>query len=81
MVVFASKGGAPSNPAWYHNLLANPAAKVEVGSDAVDVNAVVTSGEERERLFRHQAERYPQFADYAQKTTREIPVVALEPAG
>jgi deazaflavin-dependent oxidoreductase (nitroreductase family) len=81
MVIFASKGGAPSNPAWYHNLLANPAAKVEVGSDAVDVNAVVTSGEERERLFRHQAERYPQFADYAQKTTREIPVVALEPAG
>jgi deazaflavin-dependent oxidoreductase (nitroreductase family) len=81
MVVFASKGGAPSNPAWYHNLLAHPSAKVEVGSDAVDVNAVVTSGEERERLFRDQAERYPQFADYAQKTTREIPVVALEPAG
>jgi deazaflavin-dependent oxidoreductase (nitroreductase family) len=81
MVVFASKGGAPSNPAWYHNLVANPAAKVEVGSDAVDVNAVVTSGEERERLFRRQAERYPQFADYAQKTTREIPVVALERAG
>jgi deazaflavin-dependent oxidoreductase (nitroreductase family) len=81
MVVFASKGGAPSNPAWYHNLVANPSAKVEVGSDAVDVNAVVTSGEERERLFRRQAERYPQFADYAQKTTREIPVVALERDG
>ena len=78
MVVFASKGGAPTNPAWYHNLLAHPAATVEVGPETVDVNAVVTSGEDRERLFNRQAELYPQFADYARKTTREIPVVALE---
>jgi deazaflavin-dependent oxidoreductase (nitroreductase family) len=81
MVIFASKGGAPTNPAWYHNLLANPGATVEVGPETLDVNAVVTSGEERERLFRRQAEHFPQFADYAQKTTREIPVVALERAG
>jgi deazaflavin-dependent oxidoreductase (nitroreductase family) len=81
MVIFASKGGSPSNPAWYHNLRANPSATVEVGSDKLDVNAVVTSGEERQRLFDRQAERYAQFADYAQKTSREIPVVALEPAG
>jgi deazaflavin-dependent oxidoreductase (nitroreductase family) len=81
MVIIASKGGAPTNPAWYHNLRANPAATVEVGPDTVDVNAVVTSGEERQRLFDRQAERFPQFADYAQKTSREIPVVALEPAG
>ncbi|TMK27071.1 MAG: nitroreductase family deazaflavin-dependent oxidoreductase [Actinobacteria bacterium] len=80
MVVFASKGGAPTNPAWYHNLLAHPAATVEVGPETVDVNAVVTSGEDRERLFNRQAELYPQFADYARKTTREIPVVALERA-
>ena len=81
MVIFASKGGAPTNPAWYHNLRANPSATVEVGTDTVDVDAAVTSGEERERLFKRQAELYPQFAEYAEKTTREIPVLALSPAG
>jgi deazaflavin-dependent oxidoreductase (nitroreductase family) len=81
MVIFASKGGAPENPAWYHNLRANPAATVEVGNETVDVNAVVTKGDERERLFNQQAERYSQFAGYAQKTSREIPVVALERIG
>jgi deazaflavin-dependent oxidoreductase (nitroreductase family) len=79
MVIFASKGGAPTNPGWYHNLRANPSATVEVGTDTVDVDAAVTSGEERERLFKRQAELYPQFAEYAEKTTREIPVVALTP--
>lgn len=79
MVIFASKGGAPTNPAWYHNLRANPSATVEVGSDTVEVDAAVTSGEERARLFKRQAELYPQFAEYAEKTTREIPVVALTP--
>jgi deazaflavin-dependent oxidoreductase (nitroreductase family) len=81
MVIFASKGGAPTNPAWYHNLVANPRATVEVGPETAEVDAVVTSGEERERLFERQAERFPQFADYARKTTREIPVVALERTG
>jgi deazaflavin-dependent oxidoreductase (nitroreductase family) len=81
MVIFASKGGAPTNPAWYHNLVANPSATVEVGTDTVDVDAAVTSGEERRRLFDRQAELYPQFADYAEKTSREIPVVALSPKG
>jgi deazaflavin-dependent oxidoreductase (nitroreductase family) len=81
MVIFASKGGSPTNPAWYHNLRANPAATVEVGPETVDVNAVITAGEERERLFSQQSELYPQFADYARKTTREIPVVALERRG
>jgi deazaflavin-dependent oxidoreductase (nitroreductase family) len=81
MVIFASKGGAPENPAWYHNLRANPSATVEVGSETIDVDASVTSGEERERLFDRQAERYAQFADYAQKTTRAIPVVALSRKG
>jgi deazaflavin-dependent oxidoreductase (nitroreductase family) len=80
MVVFASKGGAPANPAWYHNLVTNPSASVEVGDETLDVNAVVTSGEERRRLFEKQADRYPQFADYERKTTREIPVIALERA-
>jgi deazaflavin-dependent oxidoreductase (nitroreductase family) len=81
MVIFASKGGAPNNPAWYHNLRANPSATVEVGNEKVDVGAVVTEGEERERLFRRQAEIFPQFADYERKTTRQIPVVALERKG
>jgi deazaflavin-dependent oxidoreductase (nitroreductase family) len=81
MVIFASKGGAPTNPGWYHNLRANPSATVEVGNETVGVNAVVTEGEERERLFNRQAELFPQFADYAQKTTRRIPVVALERTG
>ena len=81
MVIVASKGGAPENPAWYHNLRANPAATVEVGNEKLDVNAVVTEGEERDRLFDHHAETYPQFADYAQKTSRRIPVVALERTG
>jgi deazaflavin-dependent oxidoreductase (nitroreductase family) len=79
MVIFASKAGAPNNPAWYHNLRANPTATVEVGNDKLEVQALVTEGEERERLFRKQAERHPQFAEYEQKTTRQIPVVALQP--
>jgi deazaflavin-dependent oxidoreductase (nitroreductase family) len=81
MIIFASLGGAPNNPAWYHNLVANPSTTVEVGRDKVEVDAVVTSGEERDRLFDEQAALYPQFADYAQKTTRQIPVVALVPKG
>jgi len=81
MVIFASKGGAPNNPGWYHNLRANPSATVEVGTEKVDVDAVVTEGEERERLFRRQAEIFPQFADYEQKTARQIPVVALKRKG
>jgi deazaflavin-dependent oxidoreductase (nitroreductase family) len=81
MVIFASKAGAPENPAWYHNLRANPSATVEVGSDTVEVEAVVTDGDERERLFTRQKELMPQFADYEQKTTRQIPVVALSPKG
>ena len=80
IVIFASKAGAPTNPAWYHNLLANNSATVEVGGEMFDVDVSVATGEERERLFNQQAELMPQFADYAQKTTREIPVVLLERA-
>jgi deazaflavin-dependent oxidoreductase (nitroreductase family) len=79
MVIFASKAGAPENPAWYHNLRANPTATVEVGGDTLEVEAIVTAGDERERLFRRQTELMPQFAEYEQKTTRQIPVVALQP--
>jgi deazaflavin-dependent oxidoreductase (nitroreductase family) len=81
MVIFASKAGAPENPAWFHNLRANPTATVEVGSDTVEVEAVVTDGEERRRLFDKQKQLMPQFADYEQKTSRQIPVVALQRKG
>lgn len=78
IVVIASKGGAPTNPAWYHNLVAHPRAVVELGRDTFDVRATVTSGDERDRLFRAQADEMPAFKEYELKTTRTIPVVALE---
>lgn len=81
LVVFASKAGAPTNPAWYHNLLAHPRARVEVGTETLEVDAEVVTGEERDKLYATQAERYPGFAEYQEKTARVIPVVALTPVG
>jgi deazaflavin-dependent oxidoreductase (nitroreductase family) len=78
IVIIASKGGAPKHPAWYHNLLANPTVTVEIGSERFEARAVATKGEERERLFRHQAEQMPQFNEYQKRTSRQIPVLALE---
>jgi deazaflavin-dependent oxidoreductase (nitroreductase family) len=78
MVIFASKAGAPTNPAWYHNLIANPRATVELGTETVDVDAVVATGEERDRLFDKQASIMPQFTEYARRTARKIPVIALQ---
>jgi deazaflavin-dependent oxidoreductase (nitroreductase family) len=78
-VIFASKGGAPANPAWYHNLKAEPNVTIEVGTDTIDVAASEASGEERDRLFRTQVERVPQFDEYEQKTERVIPVIVLTP--
>jgi deazaflavin-dependent oxidoreductase (nitroreductase family) len=80
-VIFASKGGAPSNPAWYHNLKANPDTTIEVGDQKLAVHAGEATGAERDRLFRAQAERLPQFAEYEHKTSRTIPVVVLTPVG
>jgi deazaflavin-dependent oxidoreductase (nitroreductase family) len=77
--VFASKAGAPTNPDWYHNLVANPRASIEVGDKTVNVVAKVAEGETRERLWSQQKERYTGFAEYEAKTTRQIPVVILEP--
>lgn len=76
--IFGSKGGAPTNPDWYHNLVANPGVKIEVGDESFEVTARVTSGEERERIWSLQKERYPTFAAYEQRTRRQIPVVVLE---
>ena len=76
--VFASKAGAPTNPDWYHNLVANPAALVEVGTDRFAVTARVLSGAERDELYERQSALYPGFAEYQAKTSRTIPVIALE---
>jgi len=78
-IVFASKGGAPTNPDWYHNLRSHPDASVEVGSDSVAVTATEVTGPERDTLFRRHADRYPGFDEYQAKTSRVIPVVALTP--
>jgi deazaflavin-dependent oxidoreductase (nitroreductase family) len=77
LVVFASKAGAPTNPDWYHNLVANPDASVEVGQEQFPVHATVLIGAERDRLFAKQAELYPGFKEYESRTSRTIPVVAL----
>jgi deazaflavin-dependent oxidoreductase (nitroreductase family) len=81
LVVFASKGGAPTDPDWYHNIVASPEASVEVGTERFPVRATVATGEERDRLFGEQAKRYPQFAQYEANTERTIPVIVLERAG
>ncbi len=78
-VVFASKGGAPTNPGWFHNLMAHPEVTIEVGADTLDVVATEAEGDERRRLFDAQKQRVPQFAEYEQQTSREIPVVVLTP--
>jgi deazaflavin-dependent oxidoreductase (nitroreductase family) len=80
-VIFASKGGAPTNPDWYHNLTANPNVRVEVGDDTFDAVASEATGEERDRLYDAQKARVSSFADYEQKTDRLIPVIVLTPSG
>jgi len=77
--IFASKGGAPTNPDWYHNLLANPEATVEIESGTYRVSAREAKGEERERIWSKQKRDVPGFADYEMKTSREIPVMILTP--
>jgi deazaflavin-dependent oxidoreductase (nitroreductase family) len=76
--VFASKAGAPTNPDWFHNLLANPDTVVEVNGETVEVTARVADGEEREEIWGAQKAAYPGFAEYETKTDRQIPVVILE---
>jgi deazaflavin-dependent oxidoreductase (nitroreductase family) len=78
--VFASKAGAPTNPDWYHNLVANPAVKAEIGAQILELTARVADSAERETIWAAQKADYPGFAEYEQKTTRQIPVVILEPA-
>ena len=79
VVIFASKGGAPENPGWYHNLKAGPDVSIEVGEKKLDVLATEVTGDERDRLYSAQEAAQPQFAEYATKTDRKIPVFVLSP--
>jgi deazaflavin-dependent oxidoreductase (nitroreductase family) len=81
LYVFASKAGAPTNPDWYHNLVNHPQASVEVGEEQYEVIATVLTGAERDEIYQRQAALNPGFAEYQAKTTRTIPVVALERTG
>jgi deazaflavin-dependent oxidoreductase (nitroreductase family) len=78
-VIFASKGGAPANPDWYHNLKANPNVQIEVGTETFDALASEATGEERDRMYDARKARVSSFADYEQKTDRLIPVIVLTP--
>jgi deazaflavin-dependent oxidoreductase (nitroreductase family) len=78
-VVIASKGGAPTNPAWYHNVLANPEVQLEVRGESFPARAsALTEGQDYERLYKNQADQFPAFWEYRQKTSRRIPVVVLD---
>jgi len=79
VVIIASKGGFPKNPAWYHNLVANPDTTVQVGKERRAVHARVAAQEDRGRLWAKADEAWPGYKDYRARTDREIPLVVLEP--
>jgi deazaflavin-dependent oxidoreductase (nitroreductase family) len=78
--IFASKGGADTNPDWYHNLVANPNTVVEMGTETFPVTARVLTGAERDEIYDKQSAVEPQFADYQRNTARVIPVIELQRA-
>jgi deazaflavin-dependent oxidoreductase (nitroreductase family) len=82
LIIFASKGGAPTNPDWYRNLIAHPQVTVEVGNgnsiETFEATATPITGEERDQLYTRQVQAFPAFGDYQQKTSRVIPAIALE---
>ncbi len=77
--VFASKSGADTNPDWYYNLKAHPDVKIEVEDDTIEVHAEEITGAQRDKMYARQSSLMPQFNQYAQKTKRIIPVIALTP--
>jgi deazaflavin-dependent oxidoreductase (nitroreductase family) len=77
IVIIASKAGAPDHPAWYFNMKANPVVTVERGTDTWEADVVEATGAERDRLYAAQAAAMPNFAEYAEKTSRLIPVLRL----
>jgi deazaflavin-dependent oxidoreductase (nitroreductase family) len=78
LVIMASKAGAPENPAWYANLVANPVVTVETGGEAFRARAREAHGDERERLWAAHVAEHPGFAEYPARTTRLIPVIVLQ---
>ena len=78
-VVIASKGGAPTNPDWYYNILARRVLTVEVGTETFQVYAKVAKEPERTHLFNRMVESFPGFDDYRRRTDRELPVIILNP--
>ncbi|RSN63663.1 nitroreductase family deazaflavin-dependent oxidoreductase [Amycolatopsis sp. WAC 04182] len=76
--IFASKGGSDDNPAWFHNLVANPDTKVELGTETFPIRARLLAGAERDEVYARQSAVMPQFAEYQSKTSRVIPVFELE---
>jgi len=78
LVIIASKGGAPTSPDWYHNLVANPTVTIELPDETFAARATVAEGDERDRLYKAHAAAMPAFGEYEQKTERRIPVVILE---
>jgi deazaflavin-dependent oxidoreductase (nitroreductase family) len=78
-VIAGSKSGAPTHPAWFHNLIANPVVTVEAGGKTFQARATVTEGPERDRLWNQHATERPEFRDYPNKTSRVIPMIVLEP--
>jgi len=83
VAVFASKGGSPTNPDWYHNVVANPDVTVELGTETFPAQARIAEGAERDSIWERQKRDWPGFAEYEEKTKgiREIPVVILEKTG
>ena len=78
IVIIASKGGFPTNPAWFHNLKAHPTTTIEIGKEKFQAKATITKDPERQRLFDAQAKLMPAFNEYQKNTTRQIPVIVLE---
>ncbi|MER5369054.1 nitroreductase family deazaflavin-dependent oxidoreductase [Streptomyces sp. NPDC002722] len=78
--VVASQGGAPKHPVWYHNIVADPRVELQDGPLRQDMNAREATGEEKDLWWARAVEAFPDYADYQQKTDRQIPVFVLEPA-
>jgi deazaflavin-dependent oxidoreductase (nitroreductase family) len=78
IVIVASKGGGPTHPSWYHNLVKHPEVTVELKGEKFKARATVIEGDEYERLYKQHADINPGFHDYRRKTSRKIPVVVLE---
>jgi len=78
LAVFGSKGGAPTHPDWYHNVIANPRVTVEVGTETFGATARVAGPEEREPIWEQQKRDMAGFADYERRTSRQIPVIIIE---